>query len=208
MNDAEKLIKYFDENNIDFIYQNVSPIYNHVGAIIVDSVLQAGLNYRTVVYPRVHKVIEKYATFSDVHGFIELINIFGLNRLINFNNKRKNLLIIEILNLMDDEGVVSFSDFQEWLTKEVNLIKLRELKGIGNKTIDYMKKLSGIDSIPMDRHLLNFLSKANINDLDYYKSQNIYTSAAKRLGVNLVTIDATVWNFMANRKALNISKIQ
>jgi hypothetical protein len=29
------------------------PVYDHMGAIIADSILQAGLNYENVVFPRV-----------------------------------------------------------------------------------------------------------------------------------------------------------
>jgi hypothetical protein len=34
--------------------------YDHMGALLTDTVLQAGLNYKTVVLPRVQSVLDRY----------------------------------------------------------------------------------------------------------------------------------------------------
>jgi hypothetical protein len=46
--------------------------YNHMGAVIVDALLQPGLNYDSTVYPRVKKVqaIEEAKTTS---GFLKVL---------------------------------------------------------------------------------------------------------------------------------------
>ena len=43
--------------------------YAHMGATLTDAVLQSGLNYRTVVYPRVRSVMERFPSATSTASF-------------------------------------------------------------------------------------------------------------------------------------------
>lgn len=44
----------------DWVLVEEEPPYDHTGAVISDAGLQAGINYRWVVYPRVERVLSDY----------------------------------------------------------------------------------------------------------------------------------------------------
>lgn len=193
-----KLIQYIKKTNIEIENHKASIVYDHMGAIIVDSILQAGLNYQTVVLPRVKLLIEKYASFTSCISFNMLIDIFGVDEIINFKNKRKNMLIKEVTIFLINNKVNDVFDFSKFLKNQKNITNLLAIKGIGNKTIDYMKKLVGVDTMPIDRHMINFLNMAGVSVKGYHEIQEIYIQTAKELNINLTSLDKTIWNYMSN----------
>ena len=197
MKSYEKLISYIEKIDLKLSTVSVEPVYNHIGAVIIDSVLQAGLNYKTVVYPRVTKVIEQFETFDTTETFTELISMLGIENIINFNNTRKNRLIVDLLEFFKFENISNVSDLHVWLKSKGNSDKLLDFNGVGYKTLDYMKKLVGIDSLPVDRHISLFLELAGIKMKKYDDIQNVYKEAASRLKINLLSLDYTIWYYMA-----------
>ena len=84
----------FIENHQDFnVIRSNSCFYNkHLGAVLTDIVLQAGLNYKTVVSPRVLRV---WNCFNDAHSLdslISTINNIGLENFLNWKNDQLCLL--------------------------------------------------------------------------------------------------------------------
>ena len=86
---AEKLIQYIYKTEHNFAPVTQRTPYNHMGATIVDSILQAGLNYKTVVYPRVKKLILSYPDYKTTCDFLILIQTIPLTNLINWTNEVK-----------------------------------------------------------------------------------------------------------------------
>jgi hypothetical protein len=68
-------------------------------------------------------------------------------------------------------------ELKSWLSGDNNLPRLRVLKGIGPKTVDYCKILVGISTSAIDRHLLNFLKMAGLTPINYYEARAIINSA-------------------------------
>lgn len=198
MTNELKVINYINKQNIDYDNDELQPVYKHCGAIIVDSVLQAGLNYKNVVLPRVIHLIEKFKTFNTIEDFKTLIDIFGADNLVNLRNFRKTHTIIDIVNLLLASEVSTLVQFQAWIRDETNAKKLMQIDGVGPKTYDYMKKLLGIDALPIDRHLLRFVKRADVDLNSYFEIQKLYVNVAKKLGIKLVTLDKAIWKHMSN----------
>lgn len=198
MTNELKVINYINKQNIDYDNDELQPVYKHCGAIIVDSVLQAGLNYKNVVLPRVIHLIEKFKTFNTIEDFKTLIDIFGADNLVNLRNFRKTHTIIDIVNLLLASEVITLVQFQAWIRDETNAKKLMQINGVGPKTYDYMKKLLGIDALPIDRHLLRFVKRADVDLNSYFEIQKLYVNVAEKLGIKLVTLDKAIWKHMSN----------
>lgn len=89
-NEINKLINFI-ENHQDFnIIKSNSCFYNnHLGAVLTDIILQAGLNYRTVVLPRVLRVYNEFYSANNLDGLLGTINEIGLNNFLNWQNEIK-----------------------------------------------------------------------------------------------------------------------
>lgn len=171
--------------------------YCHMGATITDAILQAGMNYQTVVYPRVLNLLQNYVDFKTTCDFLILMQTIKLEDLINWKNVRKLESIRKLSWLLQDFDVQTESQLKLWLEHDQNLDSLLQINGIGPKTIDYLKMLSGCQSIAIDRHLFKYLRLAGIAVSTYSEAHTIYNSAADLLGITPYEFDKSIWNTMS-----------
>ena len=81
-------------NLIDKIPHNYAEItqrtpYYNMAATLTDAVLQAGMNYKSVVYPRVYNILNKYSEYRTTCDFIILFQTIPIEEIIQWKNKRK-----------------------------------------------------------------------------------------------------------------------
>lgn len=198
--DINQLIKMITSINDDIAINSSREPYSHMGATITDSILQAGLSYKNVVYPRVLKLITEYNSFKTTCDFLILMQTIPLEKLINWKNKEKLSRIEKLSWFFFENEVNNEKELSIWLKSEDNISTLREIKGIGPKTIDYLQILSGNESIAIDRHLKNFLRISGINTNSYEEAKYVLSITADSLGISKYEIDKRIWLFMSKPK--------
>lgn len=174
--------------------------YNHVGATVCDSILQAGLNYNNVVKPRIRNILVLYANYETTSSFLDLINRFGLDNIIKWQNEVKIKRIKALLTLFKTENLETEVNIKHWLFNKESEAKLLQINGIGPKTVDYLKKLIGINSIPIDRHLIHFAKEIGLMETDYQYLQKVFKYAADLMSIEHSTFDSMVWSFLSQKK--------
>ena len=195
---AEKLIQYIAKTEHNFVPITQRTPYNHMGATIVDSILQAGLNYKTVVYPRVKKLLITYPEYKTTCDFLILIQTIPLNKLINWNNVVKINRITELSWFLYNNSVETEADLGIWLRNKKNKDKLLNINGIGNKTVDYLTMLSGKPAIAIDRHMFKYLEYAGVIVKSYEEANKIYSYVANQLNMTFYELDKKIWTYMSN----------
>lgn len=189
----------------DFIVsQHFDPVtqktpYYHMGATITDAVLQAGLNYNHVVYPRVLKLLKDYPNYTSTCDFIILMQTIPLSEIINWTNKRKLELIEQLCWLFLRNDIQNEDQLAYWLDDECHVKQLLDINGVGPKTIDYLKMLSGLQAIAIDRHLFEFLQLAGIFIDTYDEARDLYQKTASYLSMSNYEIDRKVWLYMSKQ---------
>jgi len=168
-----------------------------MGATITDSVLQAGLNYRQVVYPRILKLLKEFPDYKTTCDFIILMQVFPLKELISWRNEKKLERIKTLSWFFYDNQIENEDHLALWMNNKNNLLKLAQIEGVGPKTIDYLKMLSGNQAIAVDRHLFKFLELADITIETYQEANAIYCKAAETLKISQYELDRKVWLFMS-----------
>src|SRR5690606_26204122 len=131
--------------------------YEHIGALFTDSVLQAGVNYRTTVFPRVQRVLEEFPDASTTTAFLNAIHQYGANTILDWSHPEKPARLERLTEFFFDQKQETEADLSSWLQDDHNILKMREIRGIGPKTADYMKRLLNIPAIPVDRHIFRFV---------------------------------------------------
>lgn len=194
---AQKLAVFIESMHFEPVIER--NIYHHMGATITDSILQAGLNYRHVVWPRVLHLLRDFSDYTTTCDFLILMRIIPLPDLINWHNQRKLDLIEHISWLFYENSIETETDLSNWLNKKRNEKLLLDIKGIGLKTVDYLKLLSGSQAVAIDRHLFNFLKLADIVIDTYEEASEIYCETAKLLCIGEYELDKKVWNYMSSR---------
>ncbi|MDP3442711.1 MAG: hypothetical protein Q8T08_07575 [Ignavibacteria bacterium] len=208
----------FISNNKEFKYLDISTSYNYstgdsfslsvdntrnltnnnMGATIIDGILQAGLNYKNVVKPRVDKFKNEHRDIKTTTQFYNLISTIDLSELINMKGQKIDR-IHTLVKFLKNEKIETEDDFYNWLSDKDNLLALSNLKGIKSKTIDYLKILTGHkETVAVDIRLLNFikLSCPDLDNITYEFAKELLMKTAKKLRVEPATLDFSIWTYM------------
>jgi len=184
------------------IVEELALPYNHMGATITDAVLQAGLRYETVVWPRVQHVMESYPEAATTSGFLFVLRERGGENVVHWTHPEKLGRMNAVAELFIAEGVETETDLLMWLCGSgsechEHVAKLAAVRGMGPKTIDYFKILCGEqDTAAIDMHLTRFLEQAGVRVTSYEQARDVIAGAAAELGVPTARLDHTIWTYM------------
>jgi len=203
--EINKLVEFIENNNEFNIIKSNSCFYNHhFGAVLADIILQAGLNYKSVVLPRVLDIYKNYSSANNLTGIIETIDDIGIEKFLNWKNETKIIRFKSVLEYLLENNINSSIELVEHLGEYRNVERLLSINGIGNKTVDYFLKLMHVETIAVDRHIINFLNQANIDFKDYYNAKKIVEYTADILSISRRDIDYSIWYFMSEKSKQKI----
>jgi len=205
-----KMVADYVRRSKDFVFCEPLSPYEHMGATVLDATLQAGLNYESVVRPRVNRLRQMYPDAKTTTAFFDLLKTVTLQELTNWTNVEKLTRMRCVLDLLRDEKIETESGLAEWLKSEANQQKMKKCRGIKNKTLDYYKLLTGGSVLAIDRHLYNFLRLVGVdieND-QYLRAQNILREVATLLNIEERVLDHSIWKYMTSstRSAPSVCK--
>jgi len=169
------------------------PTYFHVGAVLADSVLQAGLNYSTVVRPRVLSILHNYPEANTISSVLQVTSQKRTGLFLNWQHHEKVSRFEKLVAFLHEQGIEDVNDLRTQLGLEEFCDALLLVRGIGPKTVDYMACLVGIDSIAVDRHVRNFAKKVGVTESDYIFLRKSFCCAADLLELPRRQFDAWLW---------------
>lgn len=170
---------------------------DHVGAVLADSILQAGLNYRTVVWPRVQRIQASYPLTAKLSGVRAIVDCGQVADFLAWKHPVKLTRFSDLVALLDGDDVEEISDLREWLRHSRSRDRLLSVHGVGPKTYDYMCCMVGIDRIAVDRHVKSFASDAGVGFRGYDDLQAVVSCAADLLGLPRRDFDAWIWRLQS-----------
>lgn len=201
LSDPEKLVHYVQSLPGFEFYETIDGNYDHIGATVADAILQANNKYATHVKPRVNRILAQYPEAPTTSSVLRLLKVIPATEFLDWHGEERAERFRQVLDLFAAEGIEAEADLRAWLAKEVNLSKLRSIKGIGPKTVDYFKILVGVSTSAIDRHLLNFLGLAGLVPSGYFEAQTIINAAADIFSIDRAYFDHSIWQFMSKRAA-------
>jgi hypothetical protein len=204
---ALRLVQYI-RSLPDFVYHEVGDNYGHIGATIADAVLQPRRDYDTFVAPRTKRILTEWPHERTVTAILRLLRTVPPPEFLNCEDTENSgswlghrvWRFCTILHLLNQEGIENEADLKTWLTMDSNLPKLGAIKGVGPKTVDYLKLLVGVQGAgaAVDSRLRAFLNMAGIvtTPSDYDTPREIINRAADLLSVERSLLDHSIWRYM------------
>jgi hypothetical protein len=171
----------------------------HLGAVLADTVLQAGLNYRTVVRGRVERIQTQFPETAVLSGLMTLVERGGASYLLLWSHPTKINRFTSLAKLLFSNGIETADELSLWLRLDGSRDRLLELHGIGPKTCDYLCFLVGIDCVAIDRHIRVFASEAGVSASDYHSLKIAVSYAADLLGIGRRDFDSWIWRTVSDR---------
>lgn len=196
--DAETLARFICELGDSFWARWDVP-YHHMGATVTDATLQSGLNYKSVVEPRVRALRATFPEARTTSAFIDLANTVALSALLDWAHEEKLRRVRDALTFFQHEGIESEADLAAWIDLPGSRARMLKLRGIGPKTFDYYRILSGLKTFAIDRHLFAFLGLAGFSIHDYTTAQSLLTQTAAHMARDAAELDYSIWKFMSER---------
>lgn len=164
-----------------------------MGALLADATLQAGLNYRTVVQPRVARVLTLWPNESATSDIVRLIEAYGPSHVLNWKHEEKLHRFVHLVTHISAKFVETVSELSVWIEDTRNADDLLRIRGIGQKTVDYLRNLSGIPTVAVDRHIRAFVESAGISCGSYDQVRVLVEDAATFLHLSPSTVDHAIW---------------
>jgi hypothetical protein len=130
------------------------PVIDHIGAALADCILQAGLNYSTVVRPRVDRIKTGYPLAASLSGVKAIIDSGQITDFLCWRHPAKLSRFVRLVALLCKDDVEKVSDLRDWLMRTCARDRMMSLHGVGPKTYDYLCCLVGIDRVAVDRHVI------------------------------------------------------
>ncbi len=202
---ARRIADYATELGAEFDNVEVRPAYEHMGALLADSVLQAGLNYHTVVLPRVAAILELFPELDCVSALNGMVLRGETSTFLNWKHPEKVGRFDALVCFMSGTGIEDVVDLRAGLRDGGFVEAVREVRGVGPKTVDYMACLVGLDSVAVDRHVRTFAKRVGVMEEDYDFLRSVFCCAADLLSVSRRDFDAWVWRREASISAPQMS---
>lgn len=165
----------------------------HMGAVLADAVLQAGLNYNSVVRPRVERIIRKFPEMDNISNIIEMTLRGETGVFLDWTHQDKINRFHGVVYFLRDKRVETILDLSSFLKNRNFKDDLLDVNGVGRKTVDYLSCLVGIDSFAVDRHVRKFAKRVGVPWEDYDSLHMSFCFAADLLELPRRDFDAWLW---------------
>lgn len=198
---GRKLAEYAKGKGVQEVNSNPRPVMNHLGAVLADSALQAGLNYRTVVKPRIEHILERYPQTAEMSGISRIINEGKVSSFLQWRHESKIARFIGLAKILEVTAIKNVFQLRHCLLGTPLSREFLQVPGVGPKTVDYLSCLVGIDCVAVDRHVKVFAKRAGVPLEDYSGLKLAISFAADFLKISRRGFDAWIWNLMSLEQA-------
>ncbi|MFC5391733.1 hypothetical protein [Bosea vestrisii] len=202
---ARKIADFADAEGVGASRSAARVQYDHLGAVLADSVLQAGLRYASVVRPRVERILVNYPDSANACALAEIVRKGQAAEFLDWQHPIKAARFERTVEFICNSGIEHVADLREQLRNDEFCLDLQCINGIGPKTVDYMACLVGIESIAVDRHIRSFARQVGIQAADYVFLKRVFCFAADLLSISRREFDAWVWQRESSKRSSQLS---
>jgi hypothetical protein len=199
LSSARRIADYADNLGVRRSRLTLRAASDHLGAVLADAILQAGVRYRTVVRVRVERIHSRFPEAATMSGLIMLLEQHGAAEFLLWTHPVKMSRFVSLTQLLSTQNIGTTVELKLWLSRNDARKHLLGLHGIGPKTYDYLCCLVGIDCVAVDRHVRTFAHEAGVSISDYKKLQSVVCYAADLLGMARRDFDAWIWRTISER---------
>ena len=201
---AEELAQFVRTLPGFVLHERIDGNFHHIGATVADALLQ--VNYGETAQSLTNTLLTRYPDARTTSVILPLLNSIEATEFLSLPDAELADCFRRTLTLFASEGIESETELHAWLMAGVGLWKLRSIKGVGPKTVDYLKVMAGVSCRVVGRHLLNFLGLAGIAPRDDDEARAILNAAANLLGIPPACFDYSIWRYMQQLESRRTAK--
>lgn len=112
----------------------------------------------------------------------------------------KGYRVAGLTEFLIGEGIETEAELSSWLDADQNRSLLLHVRGVGPKTIHYLRILVGTQTVAVDRHLYAMLAEAGIPITGYQEARDVLNAAADLVNMNKSHFDHSIWQYLSRRQ--------
>jgi endonuclease III len=149
---------------------------------------------------RIEELIALWPDATTTAAFLSRLAADDLGSTVRWRGQEKLRRIENLAVVLNAEGMQTPQDLVTAYEDEAVALSLmrtlRQIRGIGPKTVNYLAILAGSKQyVAVDRHLRAFVREAGITGLSDESVRRLYIAVAARRGWTPGDLDAAVWRY-------------
>ncbi len=133
-------------------------------------------------------------------AFLGVLHEVGPKTVLSWRDDEKPNRVVALTTFLRDRDIETESMLSAWLEKRPIAPTVASVRGVGPKTVDYLKILVGGQTAAVDRYGYAVLEEAGVPVSGYDEAREILNETADDAGIPRATFDHSVWRFMSTRK--------
>ena len=192
-----------------------NPTFSQSPAVkVINSVLSLGMNYKTVVEPKLNAFAERHPDVKQVSELAIFIKgyptpIDFLNQEFNYKHKNKSIMKANAIHAVVEYlcGIIEASSsvpeeemLRQWaVAADPGDYRSLNIKGFKRDGFQWLRMLFGADTVKPDRHIKNFLFETLNREVPGMEAIELIEEAAAHSGYSARAVDAFIWKIMSQR---------
>jgi len=204
---VEKMVTHIISLGLSFDHEPEEHNYCSSVLILSDAILSVRRNYKVVVRPIINRIqnhklheksLEQLVQFIDEHGSQRLMDLWEYQdkeRVVRLRSLSQKFMGLKAkLNAGDD-----LETLRLWANGAVpEDSKTFRIKGVGIATFQYLRILSGVDTVKPDVHLHQAVMDAIGSRCSDFDLIRLIEATARRMEVPARKFDYAVWEYYSN----------
>lgn len=180
----------------DFRMVSPDPPWGHMGMTLVAVLYAPHMRYETVL-GRAMRLRDDHPDAVTTGQFARTIQELGLPHLVDINNPQARDAVVEVIDILHEAVLETEVDVRESLEDFAHRERLRQVKGIGPKTGEFLRVRCGeSEAVAVDMWMVRMLRQAGIHLTRFWEQHEVISRAAYMLGVTPATLGESIWSYM------------
>lgn len=171
----------------------------HIGALITEAVMQPGESYKIAICPLIERLIRDYPEGKTSSHFMRLLEEISPKYFLNWKENDKPRRVLAVAKCLHELSIETVNELR-FIIEDPDFIKsMKDIRGIGNRHIDYLKLMLEIPCEAAQEYLNVFLMKSGVENIPKVEIPAIWEETARLLHKKNSDLLLCVWRYLDNQ---------
>lgn len=204
MHDQEKFLDFLNTLGLIFDVKPEEFGYKDPVLLLLDATLSINRQYNRFVVPRLNYFKLHYPDINTLTKLDLLIGekgILDFSAVWNYNHPKRVEILSDLTSFFlafknQTQVEDDIASMQKWAQEvDINKVGALPVSGIGFATMQYIRKLLGVDTVKPDVHIKRAILEGTGIKLPEKKAVLFIEAAAKTLGKSATELDHAIWKY-------------
>ena len=171
----------------------------HIGAFIAEAIMQPGESYKIAIRPLIERLIRDYPEGKTSGHFARLLEEISPKYFLNWKENDKPRRVLAVAKCLHALSIET-ADELRFIIDDPDFIKaMKDIRGIGNRQIDYLKLLLEIPSETAQEYMNVILKESGVSTVPEEEISVIWDETARLLQKKTSDLLLCVWRYLDNQ---------